>query len=320
MDEMKGSQPRVSAVMCTYNGEKFIGEQIDSIMNQSYPVYELIIQDDGSTDGTLGIINDYQKKYGNIYLFCNETPLGFNNNFTTAFYRAGGDYIASSDQDDIWRKDKIEILVSNMKDNALLFHNSCLFYSDTGEKAGMKNATDVPYNKLYLLLKPFVPGHECFFRREILPLYKMVADEENNISYDTLLMLAGSAYGKVEFVDEGLVYWRRHPSATSFHTSVRYGAVKGFLSALTAYKDSEKRHTMERFFIAVSRLDLHDASCKRIVYLLSKITFSNMISACFVCLSNRKSLYPGKPFVSSCIKSFFTPFYFLRDNTAFIIH
>ena len=67
--------------MCTYNGAKYIREQLDSIINQTYPIFELIIQDDCSTDETVEIIREYAGRYENIHLFQNEKSLGINRNF-----------------------------------------------------------------------------------------------------------------------------------------------------------------------------------------------------------------------------------------------
>lgn len=94
----------ISVVMCTYNGDKYLEQQIDSILCQTYPIHELIIQDDCSTDRTVTIIEAYQKRDPRVKLYINEAPLGFNYNFSSAFAKAEGEYIASSDQDDIWHR------------------------------------------------------------------------------------------------------------------------------------------------------------------------------------------------------------------------
>ena len=66
----------VSIVMCTYNGAKYIREQLDSIINQTYPIFEIIIQDDCSTDETVEIIRKYAENHSNVHLFQNEKLLG----------------------------------------------------------------------------------------------------------------------------------------------------------------------------------------------------------------------------------------------------
>ena len=69
---------KVSVVMCTYNGAQYIREQLDSIINQTYPIFEIIIQDDCSTDDTVDIIREYAETHSNIRLFQNEKSLGIN--------------------------------------------------------------------------------------------------------------------------------------------------------------------------------------------------------------------------------------------------
>lgn len=98
----KMSLKRVSVVLCTYNGEKYIREQLESIVSQTYPIHELLIQDDCSTDATPLIIEEYKEKYPFIRFYRNKNNLGFNRNFWKAFEKVTGDYIAISDQDDIW--------------------------------------------------------------------------------------------------------------------------------------------------------------------------------------------------------------------------
>ena len=98
----------VSIVMCTYNGESFIREQLDSIMAQTYPVEEIIIQDDCSTDGTFEVVSEYASRYPHIRPIRNKTRKGVNGNFFDALGKASGDYIAIADQDDIWEPYKIE--------------------------------------------------------------------------------------------------------------------------------------------------------------------------------------------------------------------
>lgn len=313
-------QPTVSAVICTYNGAKYLGEQMDSILRQTYPVLELIVQDDGSTDNTPAIVETYARKDSRVKFFRNEQPLGFNYNFSTAFLRAKGDYIASSDQDDVWHPQKIEKLVEHIGENTLLFHNSWLFTSDIRHTEGLKNPANAIYNELYLLFKPFVPGHECFFSRRILPMYMKAVEAEHHISYDSLLMVAGEVAGRVEFLNEGLTYWRRHPQATSINSHHHYSMWRGWLTAFRAMQDKSRRDIAKRYFSAVSIYSFKNRKSTAAVRAMAGGSGSGILRACVICLMSHRQLYPYQGFVSSCIKSFFTPLYFLRDCTNFIIH
>ena len=98
----------VAVVMCTYNGEKFLREQLDSILRQTYPISEIIVQDDCSTDSTVAILRSYAARDGRVRVIVNEHNLGFNRNFRSAVMKATADFVAISDQDDVWMPDKVE--------------------------------------------------------------------------------------------------------------------------------------------------------------------------------------------------------------------
>jgi glycosyltransferase involved in cell wall biosynthesis len=107
----------ISIAMCTYNGERFIKEQLDSILNQTYKNFELIITDDDSSDKTITIIKEYIKQDKRIKLYQNNSNLGFIKNFEKAISLCSGDYIVLADQDDIWKVNKLEIFLEQIKDN-----------------------------------------------------------------------------------------------------------------------------------------------------------------------------------------------------------
>ncbi|MDO9153719.1 MAG: glycosyltransferase [Paludibacter sp.] len=83
----------ISVALCTYNGEKFIEEQLNSILNQTLPVEEIVICDDGSTDNTLNIINLFEQNNRNIKVFRNKNNLGTIKNFEKAISLTSGDII-----------------------------------------------------------------------------------------------------------------------------------------------------------------------------------------------------------------------------------
>src|SRR5690349_6792955 len=104
---MPATPPLVSVVLCTYNGEKYIAEQLDSVCSQTYRNLEIIVCDDASADNTLSLLNSYAAKDHRIKLFRNEKNIGYNKNFEKAIGLAGADWIAISDQDDLWELTKI---------------------------------------------------------------------------------------------------------------------------------------------------------------------------------------------------------------------
>lgn len=103
----------IDICLATYNGEKFLKEQMDSIINQTYSSWHLWIRDDGSSDSTLQILNEYKVRYPDkiSIIYDNKGNLGFIQNFNEILKYTTSTYIAFSDQDDIWEKDKLKVLI-----------------------------------------------------------------------------------------------------------------------------------------------------------------------------------------------------------------
>lgn len=101
---------KLSVALCTYNGEKYIEEQLRSILDQSVGVDEIVICDDSPREDTVQIAERILKDSGIAYeIIVNDPPLGVADNFLKALKHTSGDYVFTCDQDDIWHKDKVEI-------------------------------------------------------------------------------------------------------------------------------------------------------------------------------------------------------------------
>jgi len=118
--------PEISIALITYNGEKYIREQLDSILNQTIQIFEIVICDDCSADSTRDILLEYAKKDLRIVLNFNERNLGFAKNIEKAIKLCKGEFIALADQDDIWEKEHLSILHSHIGDNLLACGDSLL--------------------------------------------------------------------------------------------------------------------------------------------------------------------------------------------------
>lgn len=105
---------RVAVLMATYNSEKYIIEQIDSIIAQTYTDWSLYIRDDGSKDRTLSLIKDYQTRYDNIFLLDSHESLGPRDSFLDLLSKVESEYYMFSDHDDIWLSNKIERFVDEI--------------------------------------------------------------------------------------------------------------------------------------------------------------------------------------------------------------
>ena len=127
----------ISIALASYNGEKYIGEQIDSILVQTYQDFELVVCNDCSTDNTWLILEEYVQKDNRIKIVRNDTNLGFKKNFEKAIMLCKGEYVALSDQDDIWTENHLEILLCNIGEKSISGGNAVLV-DEIGNPLGKK--------------------------------------------------------------------------------------------------------------------------------------------------------------------------------------
>ena len=209
--------PLVSIAVAVYNGEKFLVQQLDTLLGQTYQNMEIIVSDDGSSDGTWAILETYAAKHANFFIYRNEGPRGIKRNFEHALKHCKGDLIAFSDQDDIWMLDKIEKLVAHIGDHALIYHNS-LFVDPEGRSLNTTISTDLnPYrgnDPRAFLLWNTVSGHALLFRRGLLELALPFPAARH---HDWWLAFIAAANGGIQYLDEVLVHYRQHEqSQTDF--------------------------------------------------------------------------------------------------------
>jgi glycosyltransferase involved in cell wall biosynthesis len=212
----------VSVAMCTYNGAKFIREQINSIINQSYPVYELIIQDDCSMDNTYEILKEYANKYSYIQFHKNRTRKGINENFFSALERATGDYIAFSDQDDIWAPDKLENQIKHIGDHWL-----CIGFSKPFSETEILEFDSRIFNYRIerLIHINSVSGHMTLIKKEFVQY--VLKFRSFPLTYDWLFAIIAASYNKIAFVDKVLVNYRVHPASQTYTVPVMTRSGKG---------------------------------------------------------------------------------------------
>ncbi len=200
----------VSVVIATYNGEKFLRHQLDSVVGQTHRNLEIIISDDCSTDSTLQIILDYEKRDSRIKIIRNEKNLGYIKNFEKASRLAEGGYVAICDQDDIWDVRKIEILLENVNGFDLCFSDSELI--DEHGHSLNKNLSDIKNLRVYPNCLPFligncISGHASLIKREML---LRTMPFPTAFVYDWWLAFFISCAGRINYVNIALVKYRQH--------------------------------------------------------------------------------------------------------------
>ena len=204
--------------MCTCNGEAYLAEQMESLLAQTYPIDEIIVQDDGSKDGTVALLQKYAAAHPVIKLYSNESEHGVNNNFFTAMRRAHSDYIAICDQDDIWELDKVEKQMMAIGDKLLCTCRSKPFSTD-GSPVNYDPRR--PNYALPRMLYTSIAGHTMLINRHLLDLIPEQA-VVGKLYYDVFLSMAAATNDSIVLVDEVLVHQRRYTGAVTFSNADKH--------------------------------------------------------------------------------------------------
>ena len=199
----------ISVAMATYNGEKYIKEQLDSILHQLGKNDELVISDDGSTDGTLSILASYSDSRIKIF---KGPGLGVKQNFANAIEKCNGRYIFLADQDDIWIDDKVNkiLRVFEKEKCSCVIHDAIVFNSNNGEIITdsfyklRKSKNGVIKNIWKNSYIGCCMAFDSKMKNKILPI-------PNDFDmHDQWIGLLNDKYGKNIFIDDKLLKYRRH--------------------------------------------------------------------------------------------------------------
>lgn len=210
---------KINILMATYNGRRYLRQQLDSILNQTYSNFRLLVSDDGSTDSTLKILEEYETKDRRVEIYRQEKNIGIVANFEFLINKVRSEYFMFADQDDIWREDKIEKTLNKMEET-----NSDLVYSDLEvvnsrlkplapsywELKGFNSKIKKYNNFESLYLNNFITGCTMMVKskwiNEFLPLPK----DSKYVLHDYWISLVVSQSGKISYIDEKLVQYRQH--------------------------------------------------------------------------------------------------------------
>lgn len=203
---------KVAVLISTYNGEKYLKEQLDSILNQTYQNIEIMIRDDGSKDTTLEIIKEYQKKYHNIMLQEGEN-LGFLRSFFKLLEFENADYFAFCDQDDVWLENKIELAVQELEkaDEAqpnMVFGNSD-YYDESMNFIG-KGEEHKTFSFKNSLYECVAQGMTMTINNEARKII-LANIPEKCLFHDWWTYMVCSGMGNIFYNDETVVKYRRLP-------------------------------------------------------------------------------------------------------------
>jgi glycosyltransferase involved in cell wall biosynthesis len=199
--------------MATYNGEKYLREQVDSLLAQSYASLEFIFVDDASSDSSLAILQAYAAKDSRIHLIENSVNQGLIATFEIGIRAAKGEMIALSDQDDVWLPGKISLLAEAIDSFSLIYANSALSNAEgevTGKYSDRNHLCDYP-SALNYVFGTKAMGHAMLFKREIIDVALPFTDF---VGHDYILGFAAASLNGVKYYPQTLVNYRQHSSNT----------------------------------------------------------------------------------------------------------
>lgn len=222
---MSNNKPLISIAMATYNGEKYLKEQLESIYAQTYENIEVIVCDDRSMDRTVDILDTYHREKGLKY-YVNEENLGFVRNFEKAINLCTGEYIALADQDDVWLSHKLSTLLENINGYDLIC-SDCKLIDETNSvihdsfKVFSKMVIPNPTDFRSYIASNVVTGCTAMFKRDLLNLAFPIP--KVSPYHDWWLSIVAASNNGMYYLEEPLILYRQH---TLNHTGANQA--KGF--------------------------------------------------------------------------------------------
>lgn len=203
--------PVVDIVMATYNGAPYLGEQLNSLLGQTYTNWRLTIHDDGSTDETVNIARTYATRDDRIVLLADDiVGLGSARNFLHLLEHVEGDYYMFCDQDDIWVPEKIAKFVDAIRGHQgpmMVYSNSYLY---TNGRVLPRFSTHIHPNSLKdtVFFNSGIQGCAVMVNRDLVDMLKPFP--RRVAMHDHLMTMGAVTFGAVRYLNEGLTWYRQH--------------------------------------------------------------------------------------------------------------
>ena len=205
---------RITVLMSTYNGERFIREQLDSIFAQENVDVNLIVRDDGSTDSTMAILAEYSKKHPNMKYYQGENKRPAKSFMELIQSNYGQTYYATADQDDVWAKDKLYSAIEFIKKNSQA-GEPCLYFSnlnlvDADNVFIRRNHSTPPkYNKYAAFIETIATGCTFVYNKELSEVLHHYDPQYMNM-HDVWIYLVANMFGRAVYDFEPHINYRQH--------------------------------------------------------------------------------------------------------------
>lgn len=295
----------ISVVLCSYNGARFIQEQVQSILAQTYPIQELIIVDDDSGDDTVTIVEGLASMDKRIKLYRNPQNMGFSANFEKALLLATTDIIAIADQDDYWHPEKIQkMMFAWHPEIPLIYCDSVRFSNElpVHPQPNKKNRKLEGDDPKCIAMFNTISGHAMLLRKSLLEKALPIPPA---VYYDWWLAVVAMCNGAVQFLPEILVYQRAHDQNVTIQKMSERALRKQFKQMLVKHLAA---------FSTVQGMQSKDVDFfKRLEHLWKQMLQKGWsIELFFFLLKHRHLLYAYKkrqfPFISHLKHSFLFAF------------
>ena len=204
----------ISVCIATYNGEKYIKEQLESILKQIGSNDEIIISDDGSKDKTLEVVKELNDSRIKIYI--NDGIHGFTHNFENALKKCVGDIIFLSDQDDIWMENKVKKTIEALNECDMAI-SDCITINEKLEviQQSRFESFNIKPGFINHLIKSRYLGCCIAFNRKVLNAAMPFPERDDLVEHDIWLVAVAYRYFNVKLIKEPLIYYRRHDKNVS---------------------------------------------------------------------------------------------------------
>ena len=224
--------------MATYNGAKYLREQVESILRQSIQDFELVIGDDNSSDGTFGVLEEYAHNDKRIRVFKNSEKLGFKKNFESVIRRCQGDYVALCDQDDIWLPNHLEVLLNEMRNGTQVVCGKPIFVDEYNKELSDKYdyllmyrypTTNIDTARHIFLGRSTYQGASMLIRRSFFDKALPIPDGADY--HDSWFAILACFMDGFVFVDKPTMKYRRLSNSVTFR-DVRITAARRFCATI----------------------------------------------------------------------------------------
>ena len=240
---------KVEILLATYNGEQYLREQLESILNQDYDNWVIRACDDASTDTTYNVLKEYQEQYPDKFILT-KNEVGFGSakkNFMQLIRSSTCDYVMCCDQDDVWLPNKISVTINEMRKNEqedmpVLVHTDLKVVDSNLQVLSESFFEHSNFRKEFelneILIQNFVTGCTMMMNRPMIELISRVDVCDKILMHDWVASVLATSLGKVAFVDEPTMLYRQHAINS-------VGAKKyGFALFLSKLRDAQMRKSL----------------------------------------------------------------------------